>query len=98
MCDAPPRIVLDLEWNMKPSFATAVVLVFLVSPALAQSHHERMRTAPAGGSEVTVGSGVRITDIGEVIGPTDAIISVTKDPPGGYRGRPDAKQTIAPAK
>ena len=83
---------------MKASFAIAASLAVLMSPALAQTHHKRARPAHAGGSEVTVGSSVRITDIGEVIGPTDAIISVTKDPPGGYQGRSDTKQAPAPAK
>ena len=83
---------------MKPSIVVAASLVLLMTPALAQSHHKRARTAPARGSEVTVGSSVRITDIGEVIGPTDAIISVTKDPPGGYQGRTDVKQRTVPAK
>ena len=85
---------------MKASFTIAISLVLVISPALAQSHHKRVRSYSARGSEVTVGSSVRITDIGEVIGPTDAIISVSKDPPGGYQGRPDPRQqpTTTPAK
>ena len=83
---------------MKASFAIAAGLALCLSPALAQTHHKRARPAHSGGSEVTVGSSVRITDIGEVIGPTDAIISVTKDPPGGYQGKNDVRQTTAPAK
>ena len=82
---------------MTPSIAIAVGLMLLMSPALAQSHHKPVRTAPAGGSEVTVGSSVRITDIGEVIGPTDPIISVTKDLPEHYQSRTNVKPA-APAK
>ncbi len=84
---------------MKTSLAIAAGLLLVVSPVLARSHHKVRAPYGAGrGSVVTVGSSVRITDIGEVIGPTDAIISVSKAPPGGYQGRTDVKQTAAPAK
>ena len=44
-----------MERSMKPSFAIAAGLVLVIMPALAQSHHKRVRAAPARGSEVAFG-------------------------------------------
>ena len=65
-----------------------VGLMLVVSPVLAQTQQKRVRAArEIDGSVVTQGSDIRITSVGEVIGPTDTIINVAKDPPGGYQGR-----------
>ena len=72
---------------MKASFVTAAGLMLVVSPVLAQPHH-RVRRAPAeDGSVVTQGSSIRITSTGEVIGPPNTIISVSKDLPDRNQGK-----------
>ena len=77
---------------MKTSFAVAACSLLLVSPCLAQSHHKaRIRHSAERGTVVTAGSSVRITDIGEVIGPSNNTIIVVSSQPPPDRGRLGAR-------